>query len=500
MREKSQRISNAMIFKRKKITITLLAAFLPVTAVAFHHSINAPVKNLTLKDAIFLALRYNPSIQNSELSRITQKFDLREAENAFELQYALTGSAMGSRAKSNGGKEAFSQSYSMTPSVSLETDTGTKFNLSMTNPTTGGTSATAYYNPGLTLSVDQPLLKGSNPNVVLASLRNAYNTELQNRINLRSGIITDIVTVINNYRSVISSEQSLKIDKQSLVRAQQTYTSTEKFIKAGQKPRMDLAQAKLSVTTARIAILGDENSLATSKQTLLLDLGLDPDMKIHIPTNVNVPDYKVPNQKHAVAEALKVSPTYQNDLLNLIQDQRALLVARDNARWSLDATASAAWGSGSGRKPNNNFRSIVNGTNTAESVGLKLTVPINDISNQAGIVSARIKLEQDRISTDLERDTVRTNVINQIRNLNIGKLTLDSSIEALDLQKINLENAYKQFKAGKIDSLSVSQQQDTLTTSEQSVLTNQIAYLNDITKFRQLLQTTLKHWNIKLKY
>jgi outer membrane protein TolC len=77
---------------------------------------------------------------------------------------------------------------------------------------------------------------------------------------------------------------------------------------------------------------------------------------------------------------------------------------------------------------------------------------------------------------------------------------LDASIEALNLQKLNLENTIKQFQAGQTDSLSVSQQQDTLTQSEQSVLTNQIAYLNDITNFRQLLQTTLKHWNIKLKY
>src|SRR3990167_2930256 len=48
---------------------------------------------LSLREAILLALRYNPTIQNAELDRIIQRYNLRLAENEFELQFALAGTA-----------------------------------------------------------------------------------------------------------------------------------------------------------------------------------------------------------------------------------------------------------------------------------------------------------------------------------------------------------------------------------------------------------------------
>ena len=47
------------------------------------------VVKMSLNDAILLALRYNPNIQNSELDNIINRYQLRIAYNEFELQYAL---------------------------------------------------------------------------------------------------------------------------------------------------------------------------------------------------------------------------------------------------------------------------------------------------------------------------------------------------------------------------------------------------------------------------
>jgi len=105
-----------MIFKRKNIIIALWVILLPVPTMALNHYV--PIKTLTLKDAIFLALRYNPNIQNLELGRITQKFNIREAENVFELQYALEGSLLISRSKSGGGRDVRTKTYNLTPSMS----------------------------------------------------------------------------------------------------------------------------------------------------------------------------------------------------------------------------------------------------------------------------------------------------------------------------------------------------------------------------------------------
>lgn len=44
------------------------------------------IYKLSLREAILLALRYNPNIQNAELDRIVQYYQLRLANNEFELQ------------------------------------------------------------------------------------------------------------------------------------------------------------------------------------------------------------------------------------------------------------------------------------------------------------------------------------------------------------------------------------------------------------------------------
>ena len=38
---------------------------------------------LSLQDAILLLLRYNPSVQNREIDRVVQRYDLRVAQNEF---------------------------------------------------------------------------------------------------------------------------------------------------------------------------------------------------------------------------------------------------------------------------------------------------------------------------------------------------------------------------------------------------------------------------------
>ena len=72
---------------------------------------------LTLHEAILLALRYNPNIQNAELDRIIQRYQLRLAHNAFELQYALAGSAAIERSHYDGVGTAVNKSFLGTPEL-----------------------------------------------------------------------------------------------------------------------------------------------------------------------------------------------------------------------------------------------------------------------------------------------------------------------------------------------------------------------------------------------
>ena len=133
-------------------------------------------------------------------------------------------------------------------------------------------------------------------------------------------------------------------------------------------------------------------------------------------------------------------------------------------------------------------------------MGLALSVPINDLTTEQGIVAARIKLKQDEIKTLFDERTVITNVKNSIRSLKTDFEAIAQAQEELRLQQLNLNNANLQYRVGQISSLEVTQQQTALTSAQQSLLSSQITLINDIAAYFELLQITLDRKHIQVRY
>ena len=128
-------------------------------------------KILTLNDAILLAIRFNPQVQNAQIQRISDKFALKVAENNFELQYALTGDAENDYSKVT-NLSSTTNTAQLTPGVSKNGVYGTQYNLQMNNTVTDG-----VYNPGINLAITQPLMRGFGKDVATASLYTAKENE-----------------------------------------------------------------------------------------------------------------------------------------------------------------------------------------------------------------------------------------------------------------------------------------------------------------------------------
>ena len=164
------------------------------------------VLQLSIREAILLALRYNPNIQNAELDRIIQRYQLRLAHNEFELQYALSASGVTQKTTFNGVGSARSNSFLASPELSLKTKLGTQATLTMPNnvaPDNG-------YSPLLGLSVTQPLLRGFGKSVNETALLDAIDNDWLNKLNLQQSVIDQITQVILSYRSLILSGNNLQ--------------------------------------------------------------------------------------------------------------------------------------------------------------------------------------------------------------------------------------------------------------------------------------------------
>lgn len=454
------------------------------------------VHRLGLREAILLALRYNSYIQNAELDRIIQRYQLRLAYNEFELQYALAASANVQKSSYSGVGAASTQSYLATPELNMKTKMGTEFSLTMNN----NVETYNNYNPVLNFSFTQPLLRGFGSKVNEAGLLNSIDTEYLNRLNLRQSISNQITQVIEAYRALILSGNNLENQKMQLREARKSYEINEKKIKAGQLEPTGNIQQSYQIESIKLMVEQAENDLKTSTQNLLQTIGLDPQMHLSVPSDVAVDKVWIPNLKSSVNLALKQNTEYQALKMAYRADKRAYEVAKNQQLWKLDLTGSVQAGTLTDVDGNRGLRGIYSGRNINESAQLTLTVPLNDISRRSQLINAKVQLEKDRLNLMAAKRALMTEVTNTINAIESQAKRYQLAEKQVKLAEQSYQLQKKKQEAGISTALDVNNTQNQLIQAQSGLISAKIAYLNQLSSLERLLCTTLDAWKIKLRY
>lgn len=447
-------------------------------------------KKLSMREAILLALRYNPSIQSQELQRVVDKFALRVAENNFELQYALTASGQYGRSVTN-NIPIYSSGTQIMQTTTLNNSIGTQFSSLVNNSTTTqGVNST-----NVTLSVTQPLMQGFGEDVTLAGIRNARDAEFLSRLNLKNTTAQAITTIISDYRQVVAAVNQLRIQNLTLENDLKTYHQLESQIKAGRRAPAEAVQSKAAIAQDKLNIKQGENTLAQAKQTLLNDIGLDPKTSIDVIASIDTDDIRLPTLEETMRIGLANNFAYQAAVIQQKQNKRNLLVAKDQARPEVNVTLSNTFGDGQGL----NLSNLNNNENSEQNIQVQVSVPIRNFPKQQAILQAKVAIEQQEVAIAQTRRSLETQVINAVTNLRLLKQQVELAKQARDLAKRNLEISKIKLFYGRVAMFEVSNLQNSLTSSELAVVYNEINYLNALSQLQFLIGTTLKTWDIQLR-
>ncbi|MCC5791475.1 MAG: TolC family protein [Legionellaceae bacterium] len=454
-------------------------------------------QKLSLRDAILLALRYNPNIQSAELDRIIQRYQLRLAENAFELQYALAGSANFNQDHFQGVGRQQSKSALATPELRLNGSLGTRLSLTMDNQV----DTYDNYHPMLNFSLTQPLLRGFGREVNLASLADSRDNEQYNQLALHQSVADQITNVINAYYSLVQSLNTYHIQQKQLAEAQKTYADNRKKIKAGQLESSANIQQSYQIESLSLAVEQAQNDYHNAQQNLLQSIGLDPQSRIRIEQQLTERPMTIPNLPDAIAIGLKNNLQYQAQLLALRADRRALLVAQNEQRWQLDVSANIHSGLTTDVTTNmSGLRGIYNGRNISQSARINLTIPLNDVAQKNKLISAKVRLEKNRIQLLASKRALMTNITNHVHTIHslAKRYQLAQKQVKLAIQSYELEK--KKQQAGIASSLDVNNTQNQLIQAQNGLISAKIAWLNQIAALERLLGTTLARWQIHLRF
>lgn len=455
------------------------------------------IHQLSLREAILLALRYNPNIQNAELDRIIQRYQLRIAYNEFELQYALGASGAIQRSTYSGIGSNTNHTFLATPEFNLNTKMGTTATLGIDNNLNGNNS----YNPVLNFSLTQPLLRGFGKSVNEVALLNAEDTEWLNKLNLKQSVAEQVTQVIMSYRMLILSANNLQNQRLQLKEAKKSYEINEKKIKAGQLEPTGNIQQSYQIESLSLMMEQAENDFQTASQDLLQTIGLDPEMHISVPSDVVLDKLSVPDLKYSIEYALNHNTQYLAYKISLRADERAYKVAKNEQLWQLDLGGNVQSGVvNSVTEGSGGVRGIYDGNNITETARLTLTVPLNDLNRRSQLINAKIRLEKDRLSLLAAKRALMTNITNTINNINslVKRYQLAQKQVKLAEQSYDLEK--KKQQAGISSALDVNNTQNQLIQAQAGLINAKIAYLNQISNLQRTLGTTLEHWQIKLRY
>lgn len=453
---------------------------------------------LSLREAILLALRYNPNIQNAELDRIIQRYQLRAAYNQFELQYALAGSSAFQKSRYSGfvGSPT-TKSYIATPEFNLKTPLGTQASLKMDN----AVAPIGTYNPLLTFSITQPLLRGFGKTINEATLKDAIEMENLNKLFIEQAIMDQITEVISAYRSLILSSNNLKNQRWQLKEAHKTFNINEQKIKAGQLEPTANVQQSYQIESLSLMVEQANNDFETSALNLLQTIGLDPNMSLSVPSDVTLDRMIIPDLNQSIEQALHHNTEYLALQANIRADERAYEVAKNQQLWQLDLAANIQ--TGTLTSVDNNavgLENIYNGKNINESAGVSMTIPLHDITRRQQLIDAKLRLEKDKLRLAVARRMVITTVKNIVMAIKsqAKQYELANRQVALAAESYALEK--KKQQAGIASALDVSNTQNQLIQAQMSLINAKIAYLNQLSALQRILGTTLHAWKIQLRY
>lgn len=475
---------------KRQCTFSLLSLLL-LTNVA-----NAE-KSLSLNEAIMLAVRTNPNVQSSQLSYVAQKFNAEVQAWEFQPHYAFQAGFTQARNANNNNPFMNSHEWTATPSISVLTPIGTQVSLTSEN------TDTAHYNPGLSLQIMQPLMRGFGRAVVESALNNAKDAEVISRLSNQGVVQATVTNVINGYLDVVASEKNVAIDTDALARATKAVTQTKLFIKAGHKAGNEIVTVEANVASAQSVLENDKNNLIQAKYNLLQAIGLDPNADLNfssVDLNALINQYQLLSLDETKNLVLENDIQYQIDTITLNgPTARSLLVAEDNTRWQLNLTANAATGNGSGGGDSAGVDSLFNGANQSQSIGLTLTVPIDDKLNEQAVVNAKISLKQAELALLQEKWAKETSAITAWNSVQSSERALVFSKNAESYQEKTYQVSYQKYTYGLIDSLELQSAQNELINAQQSYLSSEINYIKSLVGLDMLIGHTLSTWKVTVR-
>ncbi len=419
---------------------------------------------------------------------MSQKFDLRVAEDTFNPKLTLNSYYRSTRGSADNTRNA-----NLAPATSLLSEYGTRLSMSWTQQLNNADRAGRYRSDGLDLAIIQPLMRGAGWDATTAPLRLSRLSEQANRLNLKATVAQTISQIIATYRELLRAQEQLTIVQDALKRSGTLLDVNKALIAAGRMAEFEIVQTEADIATQQLGVEEAQNQLDSSRLALLRLLALDLSTPIHASEALEAKPMQI-DKRQAFNLAQNQQPEYLAALLGSQQADLNLVIAKDSGRWQVDLVA----GANQVRDAYNNDAGNTNNRTWDSYAGVQVQIPIGDISTRQAEVRARVNVEDQEIRITDARQELERSVNDVVRDLGTRWRQYEISLRAVELSRRKIDIEREKLSAGRSTNFQVLSFETDLRNAENARLNALIAYLNAQTQLDLTLGMTLESWEIAL--
>jgi outer membrane protein TolC len=425
-----------------------------------------PSGAMTLPDAVALATAHNREYQTQKEALYVKALDLRLSRHDFENQF-FGGAGGGYDADSNSEVIGLEANVGFNRLLASGTQISTKVAAAWAEVLTG--NLRSGLTSILSMTVTQPLLRGSDRRIILEDLTQAERNVLYQVRSFNRFRKTFVVSVIGQYYGVLQQLDYVKNAKENYSTLTWLYGRVEMLAKAGRLPLFELdrvRQDKLKALDIYAQAQKDYKQLLDEfKITLSLpttaDLQLDEkELEVIRTVEMTVPDF-------SEDEVLETALLRRLDLSNIadmvIDAQRKVFVAADALRAELNLVGSARAVSA-----HRSDRGTLGSFREEYGVGFELDLPLDRAPEQHVYRKALINLEQRQREYDQNADLVRLQVRQAHRDLTEAAERYRIYLEGLELARKRYDDTFLLLQYGRASSRRVLDAQNDLFDAQNS--------------------------------
>ena len=467
-------------------------------------------RDLTLEEAMMLALERNLGLQEAKLAPQGVDFQLQAARAAFSPTITSSYSYGNSKSPSNDNTEG----------VDTVTNLSQGFNggLTQTLPWFGGRMTAAFnnnrqstnnartrlnpsYNSSLRLNYSMPLIAGFR----IDNTRNQLRTLQISRQIADIQLLTAIENLKNNVRTsywaLRSAIEQIEIQRRGLEIAQRQFEDSKIRVEIGNLAPIETTQFETQVATAEQQLLNAQITWRTAELNFksLLSTGMTDDIYNVVINPVDQPQLSVQSVdiQGAVSRALQERTDMMQARKNIESSELSLEVTKDQTRYQLDFSSGYTL-TGQGGKQLSNGVVIVDGgyrdalgaiagfDAPAWNFQFNFNYPLGLRAAKANYARALLSLDQAQARLKAQELSVSTEVINAGLNVENTYKQLQAAQKSREAQEKNAEAAVTRFDVGMATNFEVVTAQQQLTNSRLQELSALIRYINAVAEFERV--------------